>query len=669
MGMKKNFRHLVAAMLTMAGAGVARAGENWIPLLPDQDMYDFQLFAPPDLREYSIWADDGDGVYFNYDRLYWGITVPRVVDVAKTQTGVSLIPSNPIAPSTIVDLNNDYLDYQREFPITIDTTIDGINNTSTVEVSAPQSTIFTVGGDPLKTNLNTSWMRTKMTWGNRFEGGWSYDGRGMEFSYLQLGSQAQQFATINELAANSPSQDVTVDFGNSGGGGNNNNTGGGGGGGAGIASVTIETTTDSPPPDHLITQALYQTNETTLQGGSAAFTIRRQLSQRKGGTQATFSFGPRFIQFAERYKLNYASFQNSFNTTAGGGGGLTNNGGNNTGGGQGGAGQGGGGNQGGNQGGGLGGGGTGGNNNTGGGGVGGNNNNQGGNGNLTGGNTPLNVFGTGDIASYQLGGAGQVGITTGNLPSTLTGEGPGSIFQAAAWETYTSNNMVGPEFGLFFQGQKGRWSWLAGGKFTAGFNWQNNIYRGANMPADAGADYLRTNFAGAGLNSVDVAVAGGGLGTGTTNTTVVSIPNSPMIVQLFPTGQVNATNETRHRFVFSPVGEWRFGTQFKVSQAISLNFGYTGMWLSQIARASSNTAYETTVQPVQTVARNTSDNPIFVNPAGQTVTGPGPGITEVPPKYSYTKVVPGFYNQIAPQEQGNEYVFTNGIDFGVEIKY
>ena len=77
MGMKKNFRHLVAAMLTMAGAGVARAGENWIPLLPDQDMYDFQLFAPPDLREYSIWADDGDGVYFNYDRLYWGITVPR----------------------------------------------------------------------------------------------------------------------------------------------------------------------------------------------------------------------------------------------------------------------------------------------------------------------------------------------------------------------------------------------------------------------------------------------------------------------------------------------------------------------------------------------------------------------------------------------------------------
>jgi len=638
MGMKKNFRHLVAAMLTMAGAGVARAGENWIPLLPDQDMYDFQLFAPPDLREYSIWADDGDGVYFDYDRLYWGITPPRFTEVGRTQAGISIIPTNPISPSTIVDLNNDYLDYQREFPITIFTDQGGQTSEATVEVAAPQSTIFEIGADPLRTDLNTSWLRTKMTWGNRFEGGWSYDGRGMEFSYVQIGKQSQDFATINEFAANSPSQDVTVDFGQDGGGG-----GTGAGGGAAIASVTIETTTDSPPPDHLITQALYQTMETEMQGGSAAFTIRRHLSERKGGTTATFSLGPRFIQFTDRYKLNYASFQNSFNTTAGGGGGLVNNGGNNTGGGG----------QGGNQGGGnQGGGGLGGNNNNN-----NNNNNQGGNNNLTGGNTPLNVFGTGDIASYQLGGAGQVGVTTGNLPSTLTGEGPGSIFQAAAWETYTSNNMVGPEFGLFFQGQKGRWSWQAGGKFTAGFNWQNNIYRGSNLPANSGADYLRTNFAGAGLNSVDVAVAGGGLGNAGTNTTVVSIPNSPLITQLFPTGQVNATNETKHRFVFSPVGEWRFGTQFKVSQAISLNFGYTGMWLSQIARASSNTAYETTAQPVQRVARNATDQPIEVG--GRTIQ----------PGESYVEVVPALYNQITAQDGGNEYVFTNGIDFGVQIKY
>jgi hypothetical protein len=72
---------------------------------------------------------------------------------------------------------------------------------------------------------------------------------------------------------------------------------------------------------------------------------------------------------------------------------------------------------------------------------------------------------------------------------------------------------------------------------------------------------------------------------------------------------------------------------------------------------------------VQKVARNTTGGTIYVNPIGQTVPGPGPGITPVQPNGSYTQIVPGFYNQITPQDGGNEYVFTNGIDFGVEIKY
>ena len=80
-----------------------------------------------------------------------------------------------------------------------------------------------------------------------------------------------------------------------------------------------------------------------------------------------------------------------------------------------------------------------------------------------------------------------LGITTGDLPSTITGEGPGSIFQTAQWDTYTSNNMVGPEFGMMFEGSQGAWDWYAGGSFTAGFNWQNNIYKGANLPQNLGS--------------------------------------------------------------------------------------------------------------------------------------------------------------------------------------
>ncbi|MGA0040668.1 MAG: hypothetical protein ACO3NZ_12530, partial [Pirellulales bacterium] len=280
MGMKKNFRHLVAAMLTMAGAGVAQAGENWIPLLPDQDMYDFQLFAPPDLREYSMWADDGDGIYFDYDRLYWGITVPRTVAVGTTPTGQNIIPSQPISPFTVANLNNDYLAFAQSNPILVQQVVAGTATSDSIENISSNTTLFEVGSSPLRLDLNTSWLRTKMTWGNRYEGGWSYDGRGVNISYLQVGKQEQSFGTTNEFAVSSPTQDFTFTNNSSGGGG-----GGGGGAGTGgstVLNISLETTTDSPPPDHTITQNLLQRNSTELQSGAVAMTLRRSLGKRKG---------------------------------------------------------------------------------------------------------------------------------------------------------------------------------------------------------------------------------------------------------------------------------------------------------------------------------------------------------------------------------------------------
>ena len=36
-----------------------------------------------------------------------------------------------------------------------------------------------------------------MTWGDRYEGGWSYGGRGVRLSYFQVGAQEQSFGTVN----------------------------------------------------------------------------------------------------------------------------------------------------------------------------------------------------------------------------------------------------------------------------------------------------------------------------------------------------------------------------------------------------------------------------------------------------------------------------------------
>ena len=221
---------LSVAMTGMSGPWVSRTtAGDWMPLLPDQDFYDFQLFAPPDLGSYNMYERDDDGLYFKYDRLYWGITIPRTVPTAQTENGTSIIPSQPISAATIVDLNNDYLEFSQDNPIIVQTTEDQTQTeVNTLDNISSNTTLFEIGADPLRLDLNTSWMRTKMAWGSRYEGGWSYGGRGINLSYFQIGKQEQTFGTSSEFAVNSPTQTFTFETSLAGGG-----AGGGGGGGGG----------------------------------------------------------------------------------------------------------------------------------------------------------------------------------------------------------------------------------------------------------------------------------------------------------------------------------------------------------------------------------------------------------------------------------------------------
>ena len=609
MATNTSFRRLERLILTLAVASAivmpSRAGD-WMPLLPDQDFYDFQLFAPPDLQDYEIYPEPSEGIFFNYDRLYWGITPPNVRGVGQTDKGGYLIPNQPISPQAIVQLNNASIQ---------------ASGTSAANIIGG---IFIFGADPLQLDLNTSWMRTKMAWGNRYEGGWIYDGKGVNISYFTVGSQSQEFQTINEFAAASPTQTFTQETTSS-----ESTTGG-------VAVPLVTTTIEaiSPPPDHLISQKFTQLNSTEIQSAGAAAIIRRELGGRGSRSTARFSVGPRFIQFADRYRLGYESNQYPFNV-GGTAGGTTGGGGATGGGGTGGTGAGGA---------------------TGGGATGGGATGGGGAGNTTsqigGGGTTFGIYNTsaGDV----------LGITG---VDTLTGLGQSTPLQVGAWETDSFNNMVGPEFGLLFETQSGRWTFSSEFKFTAAFNWQNNLYRGANFPDSIGADYLRTTFTPATTQT-----AGG-------TTPSVSVNAPPLFLQLYGVGQTNTTNSAEHRFVFSPIGEWRFGSEFKVSQAITLHAGYTGMWLGSIARASTNTAYKsvekatTYAEPKDPSKTASLDNPWIVK-----TTGPRPaGVPPTDPRYtdptnSYYRANP-VYNRIAPVDGGQEYVFTNGVDFGITVKY
>jgi hypothetical protein len=279
---------------------------------------------------------------------------------------------------------------------------------------------------------------------------------------------------------------------------------------------------------------------------------------------------------------------------------------------------------------------------------------QGGQGGFGGGNVSLTQTSAGDV--LMIGG-----------PDTLTGRGISSPLQTGAWETDSYNNIVGPEFGLQFESQRGRWTISSDFRFIAGLNWQNNLYRGANFPESIGADYLRATF----NPSVTNVSAGVGAGAGE----VLTLQPPPLFLQIYAVGQNNATNDVQHNFTFTPIGEWRLGVQYQVSQAIRLRLGYTGMAMGSISRASVNTRYRSDERPVQYAEildpeRPASiDNPWVVKTTGEQPANPLPGAVYTDPSDPYFRPNPVF-NRIGP---GNgviqDIVFANGVDFGIEFSY
>lgn len=547
MATKLGFRRFLATILAAAGLAAshsAEAGGNWMPLLPDQDFYDFQLFAPPDLNEYGIFQEAHDGIFFSYDRTFMGITPPRFVPVGNT----TFFPVEPLNADVAQQLNT---------------------------ANGGFAGVVIYGTDQMNLALNTTWLRTKMTWGNRYEGGWIYDDYGMLFSYWDSGPQDQSFSTINEFALNSPQQTFDQETATS------ESTIGG----IAVPIVTSTIVTTSPPPDHLIVQNFTQRNQTRMQTGSAAWIVRRALGGRGSGSNVRLGLGPRFVQLADRYDLSYQSHQYAFN--AGSGTTATGDGTAGT------AGQG----------------------------------------------------GVGDIGTSVNAGAGGTLLQQGAV-TTLTGQGQGSKLQEGGWETYVANNVVGPEFSMLLEANSGRWKLLSELKFTAGMNWQNMLYRGSNFPATLSADYFRTEFVTAQVLTQSAS----------STQEAATIQGAPLYVQVYGTGQQNATNTAEHQFNFTPIGEWRFGTEFRVSQAILLRAGYTGMWLGQIARASSNTTYINTFDTVRKSVANPNYNPNLPN----SNTNPLTVVQDVPVEYS--RIGP-------PPNTAQDYVFANGIDFGIEVRY
>jgi hypothetical protein len=248
-----------------------------------------------------------------------------------------------------------------------------------------------------------------------------------------------------------------------------------------------------------------------------------------------------------------------------------------------------------------------------------------------------------------------------------TGGGGGSTapagvtdLQFGGWDTSAYNNIVGPEFGLNYVFERGRLSIETDLRFTAGMNWQNTLYRGSNFPAALGADYFRSTYTFANTITQPPSPSG-------------SVTAPPLFVQIYGVGQTNATNSAEHNFVFAPLGEWRLRGRYRVSKAISLNVGYTGMWLGSITRASTNTEFSSEEKQVLVATQNGPPIPSPIYQNGEQV-----GVNQVPSWTPPPVNQPAgtgnnqlrVYNSIGPRA-GNDlgYLFVNGIDFGIEVNY
>lgn len=129
-----------------------------------------------------------------------------------------------------------------------------------------------------------------------------------------------------------------------------------------------------------------------------------------------------------------------------------------------------------------------------------------------------------------------------------------NILDASNWNMRIFNNLVGPEVGLRWFRQQGRWVVSLEPRFLAAANFQNALLKsntGTNRVANAGTDSnLINGYRGLGVN----------------------------------THQYTTT--------FSPVGELRLNASFQATSNIGIKVGYTGMYVGNISRASNRINYD-----------------------------------------------------------------------------
>jgi hypothetical protein len=147
------------------------------------------------------------------------------------------------------------------------------------------------------------------------------------------------------------------------------------------------------------------------------------------------------------------------------------------------------------------------------------------------------------------------------IDDTFEFDGYGGVLADTVVRARVQNNMVGPQLGLRYFQQRGRWINSVEARVMASCNFEN--FREDSRFATA-------------------ANALGTLSTVATSGVIQSNLNA------------NANNATKYSTKFAPVGEIRLQTVYQVTRAVGLKIGYTFLGVNGVNRASNHIDYTAT---------------------------------------------------------------------------
>jgi hypothetical protein len=164
------------------------------------------------------------------------------------------------------------------------------------------------------------------------------------------------------------------------------------------------------------------------------------------------------------------------------------------------------------------------------------------------------------------------------IDDTFEVDGLGGIAADTRIRTRVQNNIVGPQLGLRWFHQRGRWIVAAEGRFTAGMNFEN--YRQV-------ADF-------ASLANTQANLGGGPLTSGA----------SPVNLN------GNVSNAAKFLTEFAPLAEMRLQATYQCTRAFGLTIGYTLLYTNGIGRASDHVNY---TAPTFGLANGGNRDSLFIN--------------------------------------------------------